>query len=115
MGRLASLKPKIDAQPLRLKGMDRDAQRSAEQHWRPWYSTRRWRKLRWECLVRDLFTCQWPGCGRLVADTSHLVADHKVPHRGDPALFWNIANLQCLCAPCHNSAKRKLEMGQPFR
>jgi 5-methylcytosine-specific restriction enzyme A len=36
---------------------------------------------------------------RLVAAT---VVDHIVPHKGNPALFWNRDNLQALCKRCHN-------------
>lgn len=60
-------------------------------------------------LLRDLFTCQWRGCGRVVADTSQLVADHREPHRGDEALFWSEDNLWTLCKPCHDSAKQREE------
>lgn len=38
------------------------------------------------------------------------VADHIVPHRGDPDLFWSGA-LQSICAPCHNSLKQSAEKG----
>lgn len=58
-------------------------------------------------LVRDLFTCQ--RCGVIEADTSQLVADHKRPHRGVEALFWDITNLWTLCKPCHDSWKQREE------
>ena len=58
-------------------------------------------------LVRDLFTCQ--RCHRIEADTSQLVADHKVPHRGDERLFWDPGNLQCLCKTCHDTVKQAEE------
>ena len=41
--------------------------------------------------------------------TAASVADHVVPHRGDPVLFEG--PLQSLCAPCHNSWKQSLESG----
>ena len=111
MARLAALKPRLSAQPSRLKVVDHtvERQRQDASPWRAWYKTVRWQRLRWACLVRDLFTCQWPGCGRAEADTSQLVADHKRPHRGDPALFWDAGNLQCLCKPHHDSAKQREE------
>jgi 5-methylcytosine-specific restriction protein A len=31
------------------------------------------------------------------------VVDHKIPHRGDKALFWDHANWQPLCKPCHDT------------
>ena len=75
--------------------------------WHKWYYLARWRDLRWSVLEAAMFTCEW--CGRIEPDTSKLVADHKEPHRGDPDLFWDRENLQCLCAPCHSSRKQRLE------
>jgi 5-methylcytosine-specific restriction protein A len=75
--------------------------------WRRWYKTSRWQRLRWSILVRDLFTCQ--RCKRIESDTSQLVADHKTPHRGNEALFWDEENLTCMCKPCHDGAKQSLE------
>lgn len=37
------------------------------------------------------------------------VVDHKTPHKGDKALFWDRNNWQALCAPCHNGAKQREE------
>lgn len=30
------------------------------------------------------------------------VVDHILPHRGDSGLFWDQANWQALCKPCHD-------------
>jgi 5-methylcytosine-specific restriction endonuclease McrA len=38
------------------------------------------------------------------------VADHVVPHRGDPELFWH-GRLQSLCKACHDHGKRYEEIG----
>ena len=70
----------------------------------------RWQKLRWSVLVRDLFACQMCKC--VEADTSKLVADHRTPHRGDEALFWDASNLQCLCKDCHDRLKQAEERGR---
>lgn len=106
-GTLARLKPVIaflnDDKAAASRARDRRVA------WRAWYKTQAWRRLRWKILVRDLFTCQWPGCGRLEADTSQLVADHRKPHRGDAALFWDEDNLWCLCKPCHDRVKQAEE------
>jgi 5-methylcytosine-specific restriction endonuclease McrA len=85
----------------------RSRQRDATQPWRARYKTARWQKLRWSILLRDLFTCQV--CKRIEADTSRLVADHKVPHRGNERLFWDDRNLQCLCRACHDTVKQSEE------
>jgi len=88
-----------------LASRDRDATKP----WRGWYHTARWRSLRREVLARDECTCRM--CGRLEHDTSRLVADHIVPHRGNEALFWDDQNLQCLCQTCHSGAKQREEQG----
>lgn len=51
------------------------------------------------------------GCGRVETDTSQLVADHIKAHKGNEALFWSEVNLQCMCKPCHDSAKQAIEKG----
>jgi 5-methylcytosine-specific restriction endonuclease McrA len=88
-------------------GLSTTARRYQTTPWRAWYSLDRWKRLRDEVLTRALFTCSI--CGRIEADTSRLVADHVIPHRGDPALFWDPANLQCLCKACHDSVKQRIE------
>jgi 5-methylcytosine-specific restriction endonuclease McrA len=77
--------------------------------WRSWYKSARWRALRLVIFARDLYTCQWRGCGFTTADTSLLVADHVDPHRGDERLFWSTDNLQTLCKPCHDRHKQRAE------
>lgn len=93
----------------RIKSADvsRDHLRDRAQAWRRWYKTSAWQRLRWRVLVRDRFTCQI--CGRVEHETSQLVADHRAPHRGDEALFWDEDNLQCLCKPCHDGIKQRQE------
>lgn len=72
--------------------------------------TARWQRLRWSVLERDEFTCQWPGCGVVMVDSSKLVADHIVPVRVDPSRKWDMTNLQCLCEACHSGPKQALEV-----
>ena len=74
-----------------------------------WYNTVRWRTLRMAVLMAAGFTCAY--CGAVHSDTAQLVADHKTPHRESPRLFWDEANLQCLCAPCHNRVNQAEEAG----
>lgn len=78
-----------------------------DQPWRRWYKTARWQALRLTIFLRDLFTCK--KCGHIEGNTSLLVCDHKVPHRGDEHLFWDPENLQTLCKGCHDNEKRKEE------
>lgn len=103
-GRLATVKVGRISQAQGRREVD---QRRNAQAWRRWYGLARWKRLRWDVLVRDRFTCRM--CQRVEPDTSKLVADHVRPHRGDPALFWDQDNLQSLCASCHSSAKQAAE------
>lgn len=113
--RLKTVKPLVSKLAPRI-GYARDDEaarhryRDATQPWRAWYKTARWQKLRWSVLVRDLFACQMCKC--VEADTSKLVADHRTPHRGDEALFWDASNLQCLCKDCHDRLKQAEERGR---
>lgn len=37
------------------------------------------------------------------------VIDHRIPHRGNERLFWDEANWQPLCEPCHNTKSARGE------
>jgi len=105
--RLATAQPRMSAAPAPATEVERSRFRDENAPGRKLYKKARWQKLRWSVLVRDMFTCK--RCGRLEADTSQLVADHKIPHRGDEALFWDAGNLQCLCKTCHDRDKQREE------
>ena len=110
VGKLKTLPPRLGSLPSRLTTFDTgDRGRAQANPWRAWYNTTRWRRLRWSILLRDGFTCQWPGCGRIEPNSSLLVADHKRAHRGDERMFWDESNLQTLCKPCHDSRKQRAE------
>lgn len=101
--RIGRLSPRVG------RGMDSEGHSRTLEPWRAWYGLARWRELRMRVFKRDRFTCQWPGCGRIEHDTSLLVADHKVEHRGDEGLFWDEDNVQTLCKPHHDGAKQREE------
>lgn len=114
MAKLATIKPVLGVIKPRLGrsvGDDRARyqDRDDRKPWRKWYKLTRWQRLRLEIFQRDLFTCQMPGCSKVEADTSRLVADHIEPHRGDPVMFWSPSNIQCLCKPCHDGEKQSRE------
>ena len=46
--------------------------------------------------------------GQVVAAT---VVDHKVPHKGDKALFWDNNNWQALCKRCHDTKTAREDGG----
>jgi 5-methylcytosine-specific restriction enzyme A len=72
-----------------------------------WYSTAAWRKRREHQLTIEPLCRMCLAEGRIEAAT---VADHAIPHRGDPDLFWH-GELQSLCATCHSRFKRSEEAG----
>jgi len=61
---------------------------------------------RWDA-EREEFLALNPTCRRCPAPAT--VVDHVMAHRGNQALFWNRANWQSLCAPCHNRSKQAEE------
>ena len=67
---------------------------------RRWYRTARWKRLRAELFAEN------PLCATCAAQQRTEVwtdLDHIRPHRGDPRLFWDRANLQGLCKSCHSA------------
>ncbi|AHE51713.1 HNH endonuclease [Sphingomonas sanxanigenens DSM 19645 = NX02] len=72
-----------------------------------WYKTARWQRRR-AAQLRDEPLCRMcQGEGRITAAT---IADHVIPHRGDPVLFWQ-GELQSLCKPHHDRDKQRIERG----
>ena len=64
------------------------------------YGSGRWARISKAKLARQ------PVCE--VCGNAATQVDHKVRHKGDEDLFFDIANLQSLCEPCHIQ-KTKLE------
>jgi 5-methylcytosine-specific restriction endonuclease McrA len=79
--------------------------------WVGWYKTARWRELKKACHIRDNFICQRTGrvCVGEYPDPDSPVANHKVPHRGDPALFWDLDNLETVTKRVHDSVIQREE------
>ena len=70
------------------------------------YRTRWWRRTRQSILRQEPLCRMCAMSGR--AETATIV-DHITPHRGDPALFYAVENLQPLCHECHASLKQQQE------
>lgn len=110
---LRTLAPRLSTLPHKSQTLKTTtgANRDATTHWRAWYKTARWQRLRRECLLRDLYTCQQTG--ELLIGGAHApnspVADHIIPHRGDPALFWDAGNIQTVSKRYHDSEKARIE------
>ncbi len=73
---------------------------------------RRWKKAR-AAYLRANPLCVF--CERRGRVTAATVVDHRTPHHGDERLFWDWANWQPLCGPCHDSVKQALETGGVIR
>ena len=71
------------------------------------YQSLDWHKLRAKHLKRNKW-CAY--CRDLRIQTLATTVDHRVPHRGDPDLFYDEGNLQSLCAVCANSVKQAEEL-----
>ncbi|MCW5758279.1 MAG: HNH endonuclease [Phenylobacterium sp.] len=102
---LRNLRPPVGGLPDLLRRTDAHGHDEGSQV-RAWYKSAEWRRTRVRVFERDDYTCQWEGCGLIVARPH---ADHISPHRGDRALFFDDANVQTLCPPHHNSAKQRQE------
>lgn len=75
--------------------------------WRKWYKLAAWERRR-QALFADDPLCRM--CKQRDEVTIADTADHVVPHRGDPELFWH-GELQPLCASCHSRLKQREEAG----
>jgi 5-methylcytosine-specific restriction enzyme A len=68
-------------------------------------------KIRWKRL-RRLQMAEFPLCRMCEAagrTTPATLVDHITPAKDDVELFFDMNNLQSICRPCHDSAKRKDE------
>ena len=66
----------------------------------------RWQQAR-AIYLREHPLCAY--CKREGRTTLATVVDHKIPHRGNDALFWDEGNWRGLCARCHSSTKAREE------
>ncbi len=66
----------------------------------PFYSGRRWRKVRKIALLRDCYTCTECGCTPMRSSNLHV--DHIEPRQQHPSREYDVDNLQTLCIGCHN-------------
>src|SRR5262245_29953476 len=74
--------------------------------WDVWYSRKRWRR-RSDAQLREHPLCAM--CLKEGKVVPASVADHVIPHHGDPNLFWQ-GELQSLCTMHHSSSKRFEEL-----
>lgn len=82
-----------------------DARRRRLKPWRKWYSTKKW-TMRRAAQKKKTPWCE--PCKREGRSRPMTVANHKIPHRGDPWLFWH-GELESVCTTCHNSMIQRAE------
>lgn len=70
------------------------------------YRTARWKAIRAQKFAEDPACIDCAAEGRLTPWTD---LDHRIPHRGDPVLFWDVDNLEGRCKSCHS---RKTARGE---
>ena len=87
-----------------------DLRRATAKPWRRWYKLKAW-KLKAKAQLQRIPWCE--PCRALKRSRPATVANHVIPHRGDPWLFWHGA-LESACVDCHNQAIQKAEV-QGFR
>lgn len=71
------------------------------------YQTRQWKRLRLQVLAEHPLCVMCLDRDKRVVPAT--VVDHIIPHGGDLSLFWDMDNLQSLCASCHSGRKRREE------
>jgi len=115
MPRLKALPPLLRREQPRLRREDaeqeRNQRRYQEQPWRKWYQSREWLKLRRQCFERDLYVCQRSGvlCTGKGNEPTTAVANHKIPHHGDAALFFSLDNLETVTKEVHDQLIQREE------
>lgn len=105
------LPSRLGAPRSRLRAVPSESGEDRHRRSTNWYHTPEWTRLRKAVLRRDGLFCAQTGValvGRYPAWNSPVV-DHKVPHRGDRELFFDIDNLQVVSKQYHDSVKQRLE------
>jgi 5-methylcytosine-specific restriction protein A len=70
------------------------------------YESREWQVLRAQVRRDANNRCQWPKCS-----DDGLCVDHREPHRGDRARFFNRGNLWLLCKKHHDRKTARFDGG----
>lgn len=68
----------------------------------------RWQKARAGYLRSHPLCVKCQAQGRI---NPASIVDHITPHKGDTTLFWDSANWQPLCKPCHDSKTAREDGG----
>lgn len=109
MAKLSSLPPRIGSAPAKIGRPPHQTTSPKrfrqEASWRSWYDTAEWKRLRLRVFARDGYICQRTGelCAGKHPAPNSPVANHKKPHRGNPALFWDEDNIETVTKEVHDS------------
>lgn len=106
MGKLQTLKPRLQIQGNRLQTIQPGSWRTDKQT-----STQRGYGYKWQ-QAREGYLAHHPFCVYCKRDgilTLATVVDHRIPHRGDMTLFWDRTNWQGLCTTHHSKDKQREE------
>jgi 5-methylcytosine-specific restriction protein A len=113
MAKLTNLPSLLRKEPPRLKVQDRDQRRYVEQPWRKWYQSTEWRMLRLQAFERDGYVCQRSGVmcvpGGTGQEDNAPVANHRIRHKGDRALFFNLDNIETVTKKVHDEIIQREE------
>lgn len=74
--------------------------------WRKLYNTKAWNRARLAQFSRQPL-CE--PCQRLDRTRAATVVNHKIPHKGDRALFFDPDNHESSCKPCHDGPTQSAE------
>lgn len=106
MVRLIRLKPRVSALGSPLLTLAPGSWRAGKEGSTARGYGYRWQQARERHLRANPLCCY---CERKGDITRATVVDHKVPHKGSEALFWDETNWQSLCKPCHDGEKAREE------
>jgi 5-methylcytosine-specific restriction protein A len=68
---------------------------------------------RWD-TARATYLTHHPLCVMCIKTghvTAATVVNHKIAHRGDAALFWDVSNWEALCKPHHDRDAQIIDNG----
>lgn len=84
---------------------ERNRRRLNREPYRAWYQSAQWKRIRQQVFARDNYICQRTGtlcCGK-GNEWNAPVANHKRPHRGNRALFFDVENVETVTKQVHDS------------
>jgi len=91
--------PDCGAEAAARKAARRQTAKRGGEPWSHLYQAPEWKRARLAFLKANPLCVSCAEVGLVVPANE---VDHRVPHRGNRALFWDRSNWQGLCKPCHS-------------